>query len=315
MILSVSRRTDIPAFYSTWFFNRIKEGFLMVRNPLNHHQVSKIDLIPDVIDCIVFWTKNPAKIMNKLYLLKDYNYYFQFTINPYDQTIEKNVPKKATIVKTFLKLSEKIGADRVIWRYDPIMLTDKYTKEYHYKYFEVLANKLKNHTRECVISFLDLYSKTARNLKNIQLEEMTENDMREIASHFSQIADKYNLILETCSEQINLTHLGINHGKCVDDKLISEIIGVPLEIDKDKNQRELCRCVASIDIGAYNTCKHNCLYCYANFSDKTVENNIALHDNKSPLLIGKLGPKDKVTDREMKSYISKTSHEQIGLFA
>lgn len=305
MILSVSRRTDIPAFYSDWFFKRLKEGCLLVRNPMNIYQVSRINLSPEVIDCIVFWTKDPTPMMDRLDLLKDYHYYFQFTLNSYDQTVEKNVPKKKDLIKTFIKLSETIGAHRVIWRYDPILLTDKYNKEYHYKYFDYIANKLKNYTPKCVISFLDLYSKTEKNLKSVQLLPISQDDMEEIASNLAAIAKRHNIKIETCSEIINLFRLGIEHGKCIDDKLISEIIGIPLAIEKDKNQRESCGCVSSIDIGAYNTCKHNCLYCYANFSKPTVDKNCLEHDKNSPLLIGQIGPKDKITDREMKSFIPK----------
>lgn len=310
MILSVSRRTDIPAFYSDWFFNRLNEGYLLVRNPINYHQVSKIILSPNVIDCIVFWTKNPEHMLSRLYLLDNYRYYFQFTLNSYDQTIERKLPKKPKLLDTFKKLSDSIGRDKVIWRYDPILLTDQFTKDYHYQYFDYLANKLKDYTSKCVISFLDLYSKTERNLKNVNLLPLTEVDMREIAFNLNKIAQGYGLHIETCSEHVNLLEIGIKHGKCIDDILISKIIGSSITIDKDKNQREICGCVASIDVGSYNTCRHNCLYCYANFSEKTVQNNKLLHDVNSPLLVGDLGPSDKVYDREMISYIN----NQISLF-
>ena len=136
MIISASRRTDIPAFYSDWFFNRIKEGYVLVRNPMNAHQISKISLSADVIDCIVFWTKNPRPMINRLDELKDYNYYFQFTLNSYAKDIEPNVPSKdKEIIKSFRELSEKIGKDRVVWRYDPILINDNYSVDHHIKYF------------------------------------------------------------------------------------------------------------------------------------------------------------------------------------
>lgn len=305
MIISASRRTDIPAFYSNWFFNRIKEGFLLVRNPMNAHQVSRIKLSPEVVDCIVFWTKNPRPMLSKLDGLKDYNYYFQFTLNSYDKTLEHGVPSKKYLIKTFIELSERIGRERVIWRYDPIILTDVFTKEYHYKWFEYLAKNLCNYTDKCVISFLDLYKKTERNLKEIKIAILNKTDMEEIAYRLSSIASKYNLTMETCSEEIELEKFGVNHGKCIDDRLISKILNCNLIIDKDLNQREICGCVKSIDVGAYNTCKHECLYCYANFSKETVRKQVQEHNSKSPLLTGSLNGNEKITDREVKSYIEK----------
>ncbi|WP_160686974.1 DUF1848 domain-containing protein [Clostridium sp. C2-6-12] len=311
MILSVSRRTDIPAFYSKWFFNRLEEGFFLVKNPMNPHQISRVDINPSVIDCIVFWTKNPKPMLNQLELLKGYNYYFQFTLTPYDKSLEPNVPRKKHIIDTFIELSERIGKEKVVWRYDPIILTDIYTKEYHYKWFEYLAQKLCNCTDKCVISFLDLYKKTELNMKEIKVTSLLKSDMEEMADRLSKIAFKYNLILESCSEEIPLDKFGINHGKCIDDKLISKLLGCNINAQKDPNQREVCGCVKSIDMGAYNSCKHNCLYCYANFSKETVEKQILEHDVNSSLLIGNLTGNEKITDREINSFIVK--EEQIKL--
>lgn len=303
MILSVSRRTDIPAFYSEWFFNRINEGYFLVRNPMNAYQISRVELSPNVVDCIVFWTKNPKPMLSKLDYLKDYKYYFQFTLNSYDKSLEPNVPSKKYLINTFIELSERIGKERVIWRYDPIVLTDIFTKEYHYKWFEYIAKKLCNYTNKCVISFLDLYKKTERNLKDVKITPLNKVDMEEMAYRFSLIASKYNLTIESCSEEIDLEKLGVDHGKCIDDRLISEIIGCKLKIDKDPNQRDICGCVKSIDMGAYNTCKHGCLYCYANFSKETVTKQLKEHNVKSPLLIGDLDVNEKVSDRKVKSYV------------
>jgi DNA repair photolyase len=305
VILSVSRRTDIPAFYSEWFFNRLKEGYFLVRNPMNAHQISKVELNPNVIDCIVFWTKNPRPMLGKLDYLKDYKYYFQFTLNSYDKTLEPNVLSKKHLISTFIELSEKIGKEKVIWRYDPIILTDVFTKEYHYKWFEYIAKKLCNHTNKCVISFLDLYKKTERNLKDVNITPLNKFDMEEIAYRLSLISSRYGLAIESCSEEIELGKFGIKHGKCIDDRLVSEIIGCKLNIDKDPNQRETCGCVRSIDIGTYNTCKHECLYCYANFSKDTVIKHVKEHNVNSPLLIGELKSNEKITNREVKSYVEK----------
>lgn len=302
LILSASRRSDIPAFYTEWFFNRLNDGYVLVRNPMNYHQVSRVALNPDVIDCIVFWTKDPTNMLNKLGLLKEYNYYFQVTINPYDSRIERNVVSKKNVIESFRKLSTLIGKKRMIWRYDPIILTDKIDIEYHSKNFDILAGKLKNYTGRCIISFVDMYRKSERNMKNLNGVIINNEDMVEIGKRLSEIAIRYGLKMATCSELIDLSSMGIEHAKCIDDNLIADILGENIIIQKDKNQRDVCGCVASIDIGAYNTCKHGCLYCYANDSDKAVNNNIMNHDPKSPMLIGKVEPGDKVIDRKMESY-------------
>ena len=159
MIVSASRRTDIPAYYSEWFFRRLEAGFVCVRNPRNPHQVSEIPLSPDVIDGIVFWTKNPIPMLPYLDRLRDYPYYFQFTLNPYGTDIERNVPSKNNIViPAFQRLSSEIGKARVVWRYDPILLTEKYSMEYHITYFRLLADRLADYTEKCtVLSLIHIY--------------------------------------------------------------------------------------------------------------------------------------------------------------
>lgn len=304
MIISASRRTDIPAFYSDWFFNRIKEGYVLVRNPMNIHRVSKITLSPNVVDCIVFWTKNPQPMIARLDELKDYNYYFQFTLNSYAKDIEPHVPAKDNgIIPTFKKLSDKIGKERVIWRYDPIIISEKYNVSYHIKYFEKLAQLLNGKFDKCVISFIDIYKKNVKNLQAIGANELLYDEIQLIAEAFSQISQKYGFELNTCAEKVDLASYGIYHGKCIDDKLIEQLCGYKISSGKDKNQREVCGCIESIDIGLYNTCPHKCKYCYANYSLKVVDNNYTKYDPNSPLLCSKLSVEDKVTEREVKSLI------------
>jgi len=307
MILSVSRRTDIPAFYCEWFFNRLKEGFVYVRNPMNFHQVSKISLSKDVVDCIVFWTKDPSKIISKLGQLDDYGYryYFQITINGYPKEIEKNVPDLESAINSFINLSEKIGKEKVIWRYDPIILSKTLSIDYHVERFGSIAKKLHPYTERCVFSFLDIYSRTRKRLSGINLKEISKEDMEIIAEKFSTIAGQYNLELVTCSEEINLEDYGIKHGKCIDDGLFMKIFKIPLDVKKDKTQRKECGCVKSIDIGAYNTCSHECQYCYANFNEGLKNKNILMHYPTSPFLFGDREVGDDVTERKMKSLIKK----------
>ena len=303
MILSVSRRTDIPSYYSEWFFNRIKEGFVCVRNPMNIHKISRIEINTNVVDGMVFWTKNPLPMMNKLDLLEKYPYYFQFTLNAYGKDAETNIPSKNDIIiPAFINLSNSIGKERVVWRYDPIFLNEKYNIDYHKKYFEVLADKLSDYTEKCTVSFIDLYKNAARNMKNLGVvRELNAEEKEELMYSFSNTAKNAGLILDTCSEDIDLSKFGVAHARCIDIKRLERIGNYKLNLGKDKNQRLECGCYASIDIGAYNTCKNGCKYCYANFSENTVHNNYACHDVKSPLLFGKIGDNDTVTERVVKS--------------
>ena len=305
MILSVSRRTDIPAFYSGWFFKRLQEGYVLVRNPMNARQVSRIALTPKVIDCIVFWTKDPTAMLESLHLLEDYRYYFQITITGYGLSVEPKVPPKDKVIASFKELSNRIGKEKTIWRYDPIIVTKEFTVEYHVREFSRLAHTLSGYTERCVISFLDLYKKTERNMRPLGETLMSEATILCLAELLAPIAKEYGLVLETCSEVIDLpTSLGVRPGRCIDPDLISRTLGQQLSVGKDPNQRPACGCASSIDIGAYNTCTHGCLYCYANFNQKVVDDQIRLHNPSSPLLVGELGPGDKVTDRDMKSLVS-----------
>ncbi len=312
MILSVSRRTDIPAFYSDWFFNRLKDGFVYVRNPMNIHQVSRIALSPDVIDCIVFWSKNPRPMLHRLDELKDYMYYFQYTINSYGQGLETGVPRKEDIINTFKALSETIGPKRVIWRYDPILLTETLDKNYHLRYFEEIAKRLEGYTDTCVISFVDLYKKAQRNLQGKNVREPSTVEMLEMAAKLFVIAKGYGMNVQTCAEEIALESVGIKHGKCIDNALIEDLLGMKLVVSKDPNQRKECGCVQSIDIGEYNTCAHGCKYCYANFREEMVARNKMAHDPDSPLLIGHLGAEDKVTERKLFSFIKMPEPFKVG---
>jgi hypothetical protein len=303
MIVSVSRRTDIPAFYSDWFMDKIEKGYVEVINPFNRKQVSKIELTPKTVDCFVFWSKNPEPMLSKLDALdqKGFQYYFQFTVTSYQSDIETGVKNKNDIIRTFINLSKKIGKEKVVWRYDPILINNRYTKEYHYKWFEALCKRLSNYTNKCVISFLDMYTKTKRNTKDLKLIDISNEDMRDIAKNLSSIGSKYNIIIETCCEAIDLSLCNIQKGKCIDDKIIQQIIGTPLNVKKDETQREVCGCVKSVDIGQYNTCKHFCAYCYANYNRSLVIDNCKIHDVHSPLLVGKLVGDETITIREMKS--------------
>ncbi len=298
MIISASRRTDIPAYYSEWFFNRIKEKTACVRNPVNMRQISKINLAPDALDCIVFWTKNPKPMLEKLCLLKEYAYYFQFTLNPYEQDIETNLPPKNKIIETFKKLSDKTGKEKIIWRYDPVLINSKYNIQYHIDNFEKIAAALKNYTEKVTFSFIDFYKKIAENIKAINAAVITTEEKNIIADNFSKIAKENNFAIDTCAEDIDLSKYGITHARCVDDRLIAKINGTGFTTEKDKNQRIECGCVKSIDIGEYNSCSNGCVYCYANYSHAAVKKSTEKHIQTSPLLIGNITLDDIVYERK-----------------
>jgi len=271
-IISASRRTDIPAFYSEWFMDRIREGHCLVPNPFNAKQVSRVSLKPQDVQAIVFWTRDPKPLIKYLPELdqKGYRYYFQYTIIGYPRSIEPKTPPIDDAIKTFRKLSELIGKDRVIWRYDPIFYSNETPKEWHIKQLSYLIEKLKSHTKRLVISFIDPYRKT-----KIRMNKETGSNFRlapyafEVAAYDKLIewigkqAASAGLEVRTCAEDASLERLGIKHGKCIDDNLIGKTWGITVSKRKDPSQRKLCGCVVSKDIGVNNTCLFGCKYCYA----------------------------------------------------
>lgn len=302
MILSASRRTDIPNYYSEWLARRFRAGFLCVRNPMNFRQVSRITLNPNVIDCIVFWTKNPAPMLPYLDEYRRYMYYFQFTLTGYGKDIEPGLPdKRRILIPAFCELADRIGRDRVIWRYDPIFLSDHYTLDYHVKAFTRIAEALAGRTRRVVISFLDDYEKTKRNMKGINIQGLTKEKMWRLAHSFAVIAGRYGMEIQTCAEKIDLSEYGITHGACIDREYIEHLLGCRLRAGKDHGQRPECRCMESVEIGSYHTCRNGCRYCYANFSDGRVQARIRDFDVDSPILCGKMEPEDRITERKMKT--------------
>ena len=235
--------------------------------------------------------------MDHLPLLKDYPFYFQFTLTAYAQDLEPGVPNKnEVIIPAFQELSRRIGPERVIWRYGPILLTPKYTIDYHVHYFEELCKRLSGCTLKCVISFVDLYRHLGQ-----RFQALGNGEIYQRAGRFSDIAQEYHLTLETCAERLDLSQFGIRHGHCVDGELLERLIGQPLSLSKDKNQRDACGCMTSIDIGMYDTCANGCKYCYANHAPASVRRNLQAHDPASPLLCGGLAPEDIIKGRAVAS--------------
>lgn len=292
----------MPNYYSGWFLNRLKEGYFDVRNPMNPHQISRIETSPDLVDCIVFWTKNPLNLMGRLNELREYMYYFQFTLTGYSGEVEPNLPdKKRVLVPAFQNLSETLGKERVIWRYDPVFFSKNYTMQFHLKAFGELASMLKGYTQRVVISFLDLYAKIKRNMAELGLEEISEGDYFLLARQMAEIAAENHMQIETCSEGMDLTEFGIRRGSCIDKELIERLTGAALNGKKDKCQRDLCECLESVEVGTYHTCLTGCRYCYANFSDKKVKDMIKGFQPDSSLLCGSIQPEDKLTIRKVRT--------------
>lgn len=299
MIISASRRTDIPAFYADWFMTRIREGFFHRVNPFNANQVSAFSLKPEHVDAICFWTKNPRPLMAHLDELdqRGYRYYFQFTLNPYDKTFEPNVPTVDERIATFQKLAERIGPERVVWRYDPVILSSATPVAWHLEQAEQIAGQLTGATRRLVFSFYDFYGKGQGRLhaalqgSGITLEDITSPDhaaeLLALVQGFAAIAVRHGLRILSCSEALDFSTLGIEHGACIDGNLIRELFGGTPPTAKDKNQRPACRCVESVDMGVYNTCRFGCTYCYANFNEGMIENNRNKYFIDSPALLGR----------------------------
>ena len=301
MILSVSRRTDIPCNYAEWFMNRLKDGYLEVRNPMYPEKVSKIAITDDVIDCIVFWSKNPKPMIPYLDKLKNYSYYFQFPITGYGQDVEPGLPEKKELLKTFIELSQRIGKERVIWRYDPIFFTSDYSMEAHIQTFTHFCAVLRGHTNRCVISFLDLYGHITAKMNDLGVKVPNEEEMRKIAREFSKIAKENGIEIETCAEKIDLSEEGVKHGHCIDKEFIENLVGYRMTGGKDKGQRTECGCMESIDIGKYSTCMNGCRYCYADNGMESIPDNRLKYDKDSPFLCDRPEKGDIVTERKMKS--------------
>jgi hypothetical protein len=286
MIISASRRTDLPCYYVEWFMNRIRAGSVQTRNPHNHAQVRQVSLAPEQVDCFVFWTKDAQNLMPHLDELdrRGYAYYFQFTLTPYDRSVEPGLRDKEAIHRTFAELSHRLGRNRVLWRYDPILFGPAYTTAYHREQFTRSCERLAPLTDTVIISFYDLYSK----LKDRPFRAPGPTEVRELAGLIGRTAQDCGLTALACCEQTDLTPFGIKPSACIDKARIEQISGRTLKVIQDKNQRPGCFCVASVDIGSYNTCLSGCRYCYANYAPATTRRKAAAHDPNGELLIGDL---------------------------
>ena len=293
MILNVSGRTDIVAFYSEWFINRYKEGYVDVRNPFNPKLVSRINF--KNVDLILFCTKNPIPILDKLKYI-DKPILFHVTLTPYKKDIEPNVLPKGLLIESVKKISKIIGIDNIIVRYDPIFLNDKYTVSYHVKAFDKLCNLLNGHVKKIIVSFIDDYKNVRKNQKILNIKEFTEADYKKIGQNFSQSAKKNGITVQTCFEDRNLVEYGFIKNDCLSHELAYKLTGKTYNKWSARKGKK-CNCVKMVDIGNYNSCKHFCKYCYANYDEKQVFDNFNNHDPNSSLLIGRLNSSDVIKER------------------
>lgn len=296
MIISASRRTDIPAFHTDWFMRRIREEYFYRVNPFNSRQVTAFSLKPEHVDAFVFWTKDPGPLMVHLDELdkRGYLYFFQFTLNPYDKELEPNVPAFDKRIATFIKLAEQIGPERMIWRYDPVILSSITPVAWHLEQAQLIASRLKCATGRMIFSFYDFYGRGNGRLDawlnrcGVLLEDITaaenKGELWKLAMGFADIAVSCDLEIFSCCEEVDLSALGIEHGSCIDGEMIEKLSGRPAAV-KDRNQRKGCGCVESADMGMYNTCNFRCRYCYANFNEKMIDGNFRKHDPASPSLL------------------------------
>lgn len=300
MILSVSRRTDIPAFYMDWFLRRLREGWLLVPNPRAPHRLSRVCLTPDVVDGMVFWTKNPSPMLDRLHELESFGspFYVQVTLNAYGVEMEPYLPPLEKRLAAFRRLSEALGPERVVWRYDPVLFNPAYSVDWHLHTFAELARELRGSTHRCIFSFLDFYRKIEG---KIDARPARPEEMERLAAGFHEAAEPIGIQLFTCAESIDLRALGVEPAACIDRALLERLSGSRLRVKKDPNQRAACGCAESFEVGCYDSCPYGCAYCYATAGRETVLRNVDRHSAVSPLLMGTPGPLDRITERKMES--------------
>ena len=303
MIINTGMRTDIPAFYSKWLRNRVKEGFVLVRNPYDPQQVTKYLLTPDVVDIMAFCSKNPAPLVPYLEEFDAFHPFWFVTITPYGPEIEPNVPPAEEVIETFRKVSDHVRPDSISWRYDPIFISDDYTVESHIEAFTRMAEMLRGYTRQVVISFIDLYEKTKHNFP--QARRVRQEERIAIGEAFAKAGKQNGMTVRSCAEGTDLAAYGVDVSGCMTQQILEQSCGEFLHVPKSEAAaRPECSCLLGRDIGAYNTCAHDCKYCYANYDKKLVRQNMRRHDPDSPFLIGHEMEGDRITPARQERFIS-----------
>ena len=302
MIINTGARTDTVQYYSEWLLERFKEGFVYSRNPFYPTKITRYELNPEVVDCVVFCSKNYEPILDRLNEIADkYNTYFFYTITAYEKDIEPNVPNIEKSIETLLKLEKIIGKNRLAWRYDPVLLTQKYTIDYHLKTFENMSKALSNHIDRCIFSFVEMYKKLSLNMP--ELKAISENDKIILLKGLGEIAQKYNIHLQTCATEYDFEEFGINQSGCITLDILGQANNIKFKKLKHKGMRKNCNCMESRDIGFYDTCPNGCKYCYANSTPKKAIENYKLHNPNSPILFGEIKKEDIIQKGKKKSLL------------
>ncbi len=301
MILSASMRTDIPAFYSKWFMNRVREGYVYVRNPYYRNKVTKYIISPKVIDLLCFGTKNPHPMLDYIDEIKqNYKMIWYITITPYGKDIEPNVPDKKQVIEDVKTLSNKLGYESIMIRYDPICMNEKFNVSKHIYAFEKLVKQLKGYIHNITISFLDIYEKVKKNAPDLRAP--TKEEEIELAKAFTKIGKENGMMVHGCCEDRELGEYGLDMAGCMSKSIVERVCGYRLNPPKSSNMRGACNCLMGHDIGAYNSCMHLCRYCYANYNQKVVMENVKKHDPNSPFLIGSFMEGDILSEAKQKSW-------------
>ncbi len=303
MIIQTGQRTDIPAFYADWFANRLREGYVMVRNPFNRTSVTRYELDPEVVDMIGFCSKDPAPMLKYMDMLEAYHQYWFVTITPYGRDIEPNVPPYQDVMETFRSISERVGINCIGWRYDPILINDEWTAERHIEVFRRMCEGLKGYTKTCVISFIQLYNKVKRGYP--EARHVSDENRLRITTEFVKIAGDVGMTIKPCGDSHGLENTGADCRGCMTLEVYEEAIGHRLNAPSNPKNRKECSCYLTGDIGEYNTCGHLCRYCYANVDADIVRKNMSMHDPKSPFLIGHAEPSDELHMAAQKSWIDR----------
>lgn len=310
MIINTGSRTDTVQYYTDWLLKRFEEGFVYSRNPLFPNKVTRYELDPKVLDCVVFCSKNYEPILDRITKITDkFNTYFHYTITAYGKDIEPNVPTIDESIETLIKLSEIVGKQRIAWRYDPILLTNKYTKEVHYKTFDYMAERISPYIDRCIFSFVEMYKKLKTNMPEIIL--FSEEDKNEIAQNIGTIAKKHNLIIQTCATVENYEQYGILQSGCITSNILGNANNITFKNIRHSGNRPRCNCIDNRNIGDYDTCPNSCKYCYANQNPQIAIENYKKHNPNDLMILGNLKPTDEVSQSSQKSFLKNEIQQKL----
>lgn len=303
MIINTGARTDTAQWYAPWLLRRFAEGYVLVRNPRYLHKVSRYELDPAVVDCVVFCSKNYAPLLSGLHAITErFNTHFHYTITAYGADIEPEVPDLEQSVETLIELERQVGSRRICWRYDPVLLTERYTVERHLETFSWLAERLAGHVDRCIFSFVEMYKKLEHNFPELSPIGMDDRDR--LARGLGEIAARREMPIQTCGNNGLWPQYGIGRSACMTLGMLGEANGVEFKKLKHVGQRTGCGCFDARDIGAYDSCPNGCRYCYANRDHAlAVHNYLHEHDPASPLLLGSLTAEDEVTFASQRSIL------------